>query len=50
MYHKILGIKEDYDNAMEEMRVIDTAVYSRGVEVHPNYNKDENAEKAWNST
>jgi hypothetical protein len=48
-YHKILGIKEDYDNGTEEMRSIETAVYNRGVEVHPRYNKDGNAEQAWNS-
>jgi hypothetical protein len=48
-YHKILGIKEDYDNGTEEMRSVETAVYNHGVEVHPKYNKDGNAEKAWNS-
>ncbi|KAH7108746.1 hypothetical protein B0J11DRAFT_602136 [Dendryphion nanum] len=47
-YHKILGIKEDYDSATEEMAAVERAVYSRGIEVHPKYNKDENAEKAWN--
>lgn len=48
-YHKILGIKEDYDSATEEMAAVESAVYDRGIEVHPKYNKDENAEKAWNS-
>jgi len=48
-YHNILGIKEDYDNVTEEAVAIDRAVYDRGVKVHPKYNKNENAENAWNS-
>ena len=48
-YHKILGIKEDYDAATEERAAVERAVYDRGIEVHPEYNKDENAENAWNS-
>ena len=48
-HHKILGIKEDYDTATEKTAAVERAVYGRGIEVHPKYNKDENAEKAWNS-
>jgi hypothetical protein len=48
--HTVLGIKEDYDNVQDEEKAIETAVYNRGIHVHPKYNKDTKAETAWNST
>jgi hypothetical protein len=48
-HYKILGLDAHYNDLAVEMAAIDRAVYDRGVEVHPNYNEDKNAEKAWNS-
>lgn len=48
-HRKVLGIGENYTSPYEEEKAIERATWSRGTDTHPNYNKQEDAQQAFDS-
>lgn len=48
-YHGILKLDDEYDDPTVEMAAIEWAVYSRGTDLHPKFNRDEGAQEAFQS-
>jgi hypothetical protein len=48
-HRKVLGVKESYDDPYEEEKAVLDALWDRGMENHPKFNKHKDAEKTFKS-